>query len=62
MTRIDNSQVASAQLTARQRQLLDYFNSINDEAQDFIVNVAKRYTTSFPRQRPALRVVIGGAA
>ncbi len=49
-------------LTQRQRELLSYFNNLDDDAQECLVATAKRYTSSFPRQRPQLKLVAGGAA
>ena len=49
-------------LTARQRQLLNYFDQIDDDTQIFMLKAAERYTVSFPRQRPQLKLVAGGAA
>ena len=49
-------------LTERQRELLSHFNNLDDDAQKFIVDSAARYAISFPRQRPQLKLVAGGAA
>jgi hypothetical protein len=49
-------------LTQLQRQLLNYFNNLDDTAQAFMVAAAENYTRLFPRQRPQLKLVAGGAA
>lgn len=49
-------------LTPQQRALLGYFGSMTESAQDFLVSVAENNARLFPRQRPKLRVVAGGAA
>lgn len=49
-------------LTPRQRQLLNYFNNLDDVAQKFMIDAAEQYIRLFPRQRPQLKLVAGGAA
>lgn len=54
--------VGASNLPPAQRQLLSFFNSMNADAQEFIVRVAENHARVFPRERPQLRMIAGGAA
>lgn len=49
-------------LTPVQRQLLQFFSSMSDDAQEFIFRVSENHARVFPRQRPELRLVGGRVA
>ncbi|MFK3741448.1 hypothetical protein [Massilia sp. TN1-12] len=56
------AQSAGSGLTPQQRALLSYFGEMTESAQGFLVEMAAHNARVFPRQRPKLRVVAGGAA
>ena len=63
ITTNNTSQSSSIEeLSSRQHQLLKFFGSMTDSAQEFIVSMAEHNARAFPRQRPKLRVIAGGAA
>jgi hypothetical protein len=48
-------------LSPAQRELLAYFDQMDDTSREFILNCAANNARVFPRQRPKLRLVARGA-
>jgi hypothetical protein len=49
-------------LTPGQRQLLNHFGAMDDEAQYALICMAESIARGSPRVRPTLRLIVGGAA
>ena len=54
--------VAKRGMSPRQRKLLLHFDAMTESAQQFVVDLAEQNARVFPRQRPKLSLVAGGAA
>lgn len=62
MIRTDNVTKSGGGLTPQQRMLLAHFDKMTEAAQGFIVELAAHNARVFPKARPQLRMIAGGAA